>query len=312
MAISFLLFALGLGLVYFGADWLLKGAAGLVERYSVHPLMVGATVVAVGTSMPEFVFNLFAAASGEDGLALGNITGSNICNIALVLGASGLALPLVAVREVLTKGYPAMMIALLAFYLAARDGTIQQWEGAALVALLIGFLFLIARQAASGREARAKGGAPRESSRMKWISLLAGVLVLGAGSWTMEISSVNIATSLGVSPAVVGLTIVAFSTSLPELATSMVGAMKGEAELSIGNVLGSNILNVTFVVGPISLFHPLQVEAMLLNTHFPFMLAFGAALLPVFWFRKRIGRLEGALLLAGFLLWLAWLIRPWI
>ncbi len=318
MSISFLLFPLGLVLVYFGAEWLLKGAAGLVRQYSVHPLVIGASVVAFGTSMPEFVFNLFAAVSREDGLALGNITGSNICNMALVLGVSGLALPLVAVREVLTKGYPAMMLALVVFYLMALDGTIGRVDGAALAALLIVFVVLIARKGGHGVGARASeaaladAAASGEAPAWKWILLVAGAAFLAGGSWAMVDSAVDIAVLLGVSPAIVGLTVVAFGTSLPELATSLMGALRGQAELSIGNVLGSNILNVLFVAGPIALFHPLEVEANLLTEHFPAMLAFGAALLPVFWFRRRIGRLEGALLLSGFLAWLAWLIMPYL
>ncbi len=318
MSISFFLFALGLVLVYFGAEWLLKGAAGLVRAYSVHPLMVGGTVVAFGTSMPEFVFNLFAAVSREDGLALGNITGSNICNMALVLGASGLVLPLVAVREVLTKGYPAMMLALIVFYLAALDGTIGRLDGAALAILLVVFIALVARQGGYGvggrasEAALAEAAASREAAGRKWVFLAAGVLTLALGSWTMVESAVRIADLLGVSPAIVGLTVVAFGTSLPELATSVVGALRGQAELSIGNVLGSNILNVLFVVGPISLFHPLQVDANLLAAHFPVMLAFGLALWPVFQFRRRVGRREGALLLGGFLAWVGWLIMPYL
>ena len=318
MLLSFFLFPLGLVLVYFGADWLLKGAAGLVREYSVHPLVIGATVVAFGTSMPEFVFNLFAAVSREDGLALGNITGSNICNMALVLGTSGLVLPLVAVREVRTKGYPAMMLVLVVFYLTALDGTIGRVDGAALVGMLIVFIVLIARKGGYGvgayasEAALAEAADSGESPGRKWIHLLLGAGALAGGSWAMVDAAVAMAALFGVSPAIVGLTVVAFGTSLPELATSVVGALKGQAELSIGNVLGSNILNVLFVVGPISLFHPLQVEAGLLTQQFPVMLAFGLALFPVFWFRERVGRREGALLLGGFFVWLAWSIMPYL
>ena len=125
-------------------------------------------------------------------------------------------------------------------------------------------------------------------------------------------SAVDIATMLGVSPVIIGLTVVAVGTSLPELATSLLGALKGQAELSVGNVLGSNILNVLFVVGPISLFRPLQVEADVLAVHFPVMLAFGAVLLPIVWIRRRIGRMEGAFLLTGFLAYLVYLIMPYL
>lgn len=318
MPLQLFLFALGLALVYFGAEWLLKGASALVHRYSVSPLIVGATVVALGTSMPEFVFNLFAAFSNEDGLALGNIVGSNICNIALVLGASGLVFPLLASRDVLTKGYPSMMLVMIVFYLVALDGTISRIDGMVLAAMLIIFVFLIVRGSVYGSERQRSDvvlsevtNVPVSGSR-KWMFLFAGALLLAGGAWLMMESAVNIATMLGVSPVIIGLTVVAVGTSLPELATSLVGALKGEAELSVGNVLGSNVLNVLFVVGPISLFRPLHVEAGVLAVHFPVMLAFGAVLLPVLWFRPRIGRMEGSFLLTGFLAYLAYLVVPYL
>lgn len=318
MPIQFLLFALGLALVYFGAEWLLRGAVGVVRRYSVSPLIVGATVVALGTSMPEFVFNLFAAFSNEDGLALGNIVGSNICNIALVIGASALVFSLPASRDVLTRGYPSMMLVLVVFYLVALDGTITRSDGMALAALLIVFVFLLVRGNVYGRErpisdvALLEGADAPSPVRWKWLLLFSGVLLLAGGAWLMMKSAVNIATMLGVSPVIIGLTVVAVGTSLPELATSLVGALKGEVELAVGNVLGSNILNVLFVVGPISLFRPLHVEANVLAVHFPVMLAFGLALLPVVWVRRRIGRAEGAFLLTGFLVYLAYLVMPYL
>ncbi len=318
MSLQLFLFTLGLALVYFGAEWLLKGARGLVYRYSVSPLIVGATVVALGTSMPEFVFNLFAAFSNEDGLALGNIVGSNICNIALVLGASGLVLPLLASRDVLTKGYPFMMIVLVVFYLVALDGTITRVDGLFLAGMLFVFVFLIVRGSADGGEKQASDAIIPEvanvpvSGYKKWMLLLGGALLLAGGAWLMIESAVDIATMLGVSPVIIGLTVVAVGTSLPELATSLVGALKGQAELSVGNVLGSNILNVLFVVGPISLFRPLQVEADVLAVHLPVMLAFGAVLLPIVWVRRRIGRMEGAFLLTGFLAYLVYLIMPYL
>ena len=325
MPLQLFLFTLGLALVYFGAEWLLKGAAGLVYRYSVSPLIVGATLVALGTSMPEFVFNLFAAFSDEDGLALGNIVGSNICNIALVLGASGLVLPLLASRDVLTKGYPFMMIVLVVFYLVALDGTITRVDGLFLVGMLFIFVFLIVRESADGGEKQASDAVLGEvanapvSVPWKWmllpgdaLLLPGGALLLAGGAWLMMESAVDIATMLGVSPVIIGLTVVAVGTSLPELATSLVGALKGQAELSVGNVLGSNILNVLFVVGPISLFRPLQVEADVLAVHLPVMLAFGAVLLPIVWVRRRIGRMEGAFLLTGFLAYLVYLIMPYL
>ena len=221
MPLQLFLFTLGLALVYFGAEWLLKGAAGLVYRYSVSPLIVGATLVALGTSMPEFVFNLFAAFSDEDGLALGNIVGSNICNIALVLGASGLVLPLLASRDVLTKGYPFMMIVLVVFYLVALDGTITRVDGLFLAGMLFIFVFLIVRRSVGGGKKQASDAVPGEvanapvSVRWKWMLLLGGALLLAGGAWLMMESAVDIAIMLGVSPVIIGLTVVAVAPACP-------------------------------------------------------------------------------------------------
>ena len=318
MLIQGLIFLFGLGILYLGAEWLVKGAASLALRYGIRPLVVGITVVALGTSMPEFVINFFAALDGQDSLALGNIVGSNICNIALILGTSALVLPLAVSPNTLKKEYPIMMAVLLLFYLIALDGVISKIDGILLIAGLVAFfLFLVL-------DAKRHAGPPvkkdvkttkerREDAGLQTRVgfLVGGVVLLAGGARAMVYSAVNVAEMLEIDPVIVGLTVVAIGTSLPELAASVVSAAKQEADISLGNVLGSNMLNVLFVVGLVSLIRPLRVDATSLSVHFPVMLAFGALLLPLAWTQFRITRMEGGVLLAGFMGYLVFLAAPY-
>ncbi|MEM1125625.1 MAG: calcium/sodium antiporter [Bacteroidota bacterium] len=338
MLFDLLIFLAGLAVLYLGAEWLVKGAALLALQYGIRPIVVGLTVVALGTSMPEFILNFIAAFSGEDSLALGNIVGSNICNIALILGTSAVVLPLAVKPGTLRKEYPIMMAVMVLFYVLALDGLISQTDGVILVAGLLAFMAFVvidsrrqtrleeeaaanapAPPAAQGAATESAGGgrdaqeAPAELPRWKKIGLLAGGMAfLGGGAQLMVYAAVNVAESLGIDPIIVGLTVLAIGTSLPELAASVVSAMKQEADLSLGNVLGSNLLNVLFVVGMLSLFRPLAVDSESIAIHFPVMLAFAAILLPVAWTGYQISRVEGGVLLAGFTGYLVYLVLPYM
>lgn len=325
MLLQSFIFLLGLGVLYLGAEWLVKGAASLALRYGIRPMVVGITVVALGTSMPEFVVNFFAALSGEDSLALGNIIGSNICNIGLILGVSSLVLPLAVAQGTLKKEYTIMMLVLVGFYLVSLDGVISQIDGLILVGGLVAFLvFLIldarrhARRSALKEEEEIREVTDVEeedivaSSWKKALLVLGGIVMLALGARLMVYAAVNIAEALGVAPIVIGLTVVAIGTSLPELAASVVSALNREVDISVGNVLGSNLLNVLFVIGTIALVRPLQVDAQSLSIHFPVMLAFGALLLPLAWTQYRITRFEGALLLVGFVGYIVYMALPYM
>lgn len=311
MVWQLLIFAIGLGALYLGAEWLIRGAASLALKYGIRRLIVGITVVALGTSMPEFVVNLFAALSHEDGLALGNIVGSNICNVALILGASSLILPLVVSPNTLRKEYPIMMAAMVAFYLMALDGKISQVDGILLLTGLVGFLVYLIFECKRSTRTFTQEDLPEferkdlsATSTKRIVLVLGGMVFLAVGARLMVHSAVNIATWLGVSSVIIGLTVVAIGTSLPELAASLVSALKKDPDMSMGNVLGSNLLNVLFVIGLVSLIRPLQVETQSLTIHFPVMLGFCALLLPLAWTSYRITRLEGGVLLTGFLVYL--------
>lgn len=317
ISLQLLFFVIGLVVLYFGAEWLVKGAASLAIRYGIRPMIVGITVVALATSMPEFVVNFFAALSGEDNLALGNIVGSNICNIALILGISSLVIPITVAPSTLRKEYPIMMGVMILFYVLALDGVVSEIDGGLLIAgLLAFFVYLIrdARRQTNPMPEEAKDVAQDEdgSTAKRIFYILGGMVGLSVGARIMVNAAVTIAESMAISPIIVGLTVVAVGTSLPELAASVAAALNKQVDMSVGNVLGSNLVNVLFVVGLVAMINPLQVDTDSLQIHFPVMLGFSAILLPIAWTQYKITRLEGTLLIAGFIGYLVYLVQPYI
>jgi cation:H+ antiporter len=264
--------------------------------------------------MPEFLVNSIAAVSGEPDLALGNIIGSNISNIALILGCSALVFPIDVSPKILRQEYPIMLCVMILFYVLALDGVISRWNGLFLVLCLVGiaiYLFIDEQNAAplmSEAEDELQAGDPDAATASKAFYLIGGTVGLALGAHLMVDSALQIANSMGVEHVVVGLTIVAIGTSLPELAASMVGAFKNEADLSVGNVLGSNLLNVLFVVGVVSSIAPLDVEPTSIRVHFPVMIGFCVLLFPLAWTQYRISRMEGGVLLAGFVGYMSYLV----
>ena len=330
MVLQFILFATGLVILYYGAKWLVKAASSIAFQLGIRPMVIGLTVVAMGTSMPEFVLNFSAVLVGEDALAIGNIIGSNIANIALILGVSAVLLPFVLSAETLRKEYPLMLATSLLFYGLAADGMISRVDGGILVlGLMALMIFLVIdsrnhiRQGANGSGQLVPGqsadalqdsqlGNGGLSTRKNFLYLAGGMIGLTLGARLMVGSAVEIATILSIHPVVVGLTIVAIGTSLPELAASVVCAMKGETDMSVGNVLGSNMLNILFVVGLIAIIRPIAVEPVSIAQHFPVMIAFALVLYPIARFRKSISKMEGVFLLLTFAAYLGWLIYPYV
>ena len=309
------IFAVGLVALYLGAKWLVTGATSLALGLGIRPLLVGITIVALATSMPEFVVNLMAAVTGEDGLALGNIIGSNISNIGLILGVSAVVIPLSVAPSVLRKEFPIMMLVMILFYLLSYDGLISKIDGAILTTGLVAFIsFLIidnrrrAPEEAPPPIEETDDGTEVKTTRSRVLYLLAGMIGLSLGARVMVYAAVNIAESLSISDVVIGLTVVAIGTSLPELAASLACALNKQADMSVGNVLGSNLLNVLFVVGLVSLIRPLQVDAETISLHFPVMIAFSALLLPLAWFGHKLNRFSGTFLLIAFVGYMGYLI----
>jgi len=320
MLLYTVLFFAGLLILYFGAEGLVQGASSIALQYGIKPVVVGLTVVALGTSMPEFLVNLFAVVADESTLALGNIIGSNISNIALILGCSALVLPLTVTPEILKREYPIMLGVMVLFYLTALDGQIGALDGSLMVLLLIGLggvLLYETHQTDTAAvldqiEGDLEGADPEMSAPKKAVYVLGGMAGLALGAHLMVDSAVQIANYLGIATVIIGLTAVALGTSLPELAASMVSAAKSESDMSVGNVMGSNMLNVLFVVGIISIFKPLEVEQRSIMIDFPIMIGFCVLLLPIVWSNYRISRIGGTILLTAFLGYMTYLMLPYV
>jgi cation:H+ antiporter len=281
--------------------------------FGVRPLVVGLTVVAFATSMPELLVSLFAAIRGSSSMAAGNIIGSNIANVGLILGTAALIAPVAVARTTLVREVPIMIAASLGLYFVAFDGELSFWNGVALFACLLAFIFycvLTARQPAvpENGEISQEISEVKESRGKDFILILLGMAGLGVGAELMVRGAVMIATLLGVSELVIGLSIVALGTSLPELAASVMSAWKGEMDISVGNVIGSNIFNVLFVLGLCPMFRPITIEQRVLFMDFPIMLAFFALLvilLTMFSPKLQLNRRRGSVLLIAYLLFVA-------
>ncbi|PSQ51838.1 MAG: sodium:proton exchanger [Bacteroidetes bacterium QH_10_64_37] len=308
MVLHVFLFFLGLLVLYLGAEGLVQGASSIALQYGIRPVIVGLTVVALGTSMPEFLVNFFALLSGSSPLAIGNIIGSNISNIALILGACAVMLPLTVGPDVLKREYPVMLGVMVLFYVCALDGSIGRWNGILMVLLLLGlgvYVFYDARRTTTdtileSMEDELDTADPELSALAKGVYVFGGMGGLALGAHLMVNNAVSIANLMGIDHVVIGLTVVAIGTSLPELAASMVGTLKQEADMTVGNVVGSNLLNVLFVVGTLSIAEPIAVDVETIRVHFPVMLGFCALIVPLTWTKKKISRVEGAFLVTCF------------
>lgn len=297
---TYLLLAIGLGFLVGGAESLVRGGVALALRLGVTPLLIGLTVVAYGTSAPELFVSVDAALVGASGIAVGNVVGSNIANILLILGLVGLIGPLHIDRGKALRDLGFAFVSALAFMAIALTSDSVRWGHG--VAMLVA---LVAMGIYTWRQERLTGEALEEAKSnisSLWGSLLAvavglGFLVLGAK--LLVDSSVEIARAFGVSEAVIGLTLVAVGTSLPELATSVVAAIHRKADISFGNILGSNIFNVLLILGIASLIAPLPIPDQMARSDGWVMLAVTAALLPAV-LAGRLGRLTGAAFLAAY------------
>lgn len=313
IAVQTLLFIIGLILLYFGADGLVRGAVFLARALRVRPLIIGLTVVALGTSAPELMVCLLAAARKSEALAVGNVVGSNIANIGLVLGLTAVLRPLRVEQGLIRREVPIMLIASFLFYGLAWSGAISRPFGGILFAGLVAFLLYSVRTAKKHPQrgqAQAEGPAelpsPDKSKLKSALLLFFGLGGLLLGAQLMVGSAVYLARVFGVSEGIIGLSLVAIGTSLPELATSAVAALRKQADISVGNIVGSNLFNILAVTGLTALVQPLSVEHDWLLFQFPVMLLFSVALLLVMLDRE-IRRWEGGLLLAGYSAFLIWL-----
>ena len=308
-------FFAGLALLLLGADLLVRGASRLSLSFGISPLVVGLTVVAFGTSAPELAVSLQGAMSGKADIAIGNVVGSNIFNILFILGLSALMTPLVVDRQVVRQEVPIMIGVSLLFWAFARDGRVSTANGivlAALLAVYVGFLYW---QSQRRPEVAPELDLP-EGSRwdrhwsVQLLLILVGLRLLVLGSRWLVGAAVVFAQRLGISELVVGLTIVAAGTSLPEVATSVVAALKGQRDMAVGNVIGSNVFNILCVLGLTAVVAPggVAVAPAVLAFDLPVMLAVSVACLPILFTGHRIARWEGALFLGYYVAYTTWII----
>jgi cation:H+ antiporter len=313
------LFIAGLVVLILGADLLVRGSSRLAAAFGVSPLVIGLTIVAIGTASPEIAVSLQAAANGQGDLTLGNVLGSNIFNILFILGITSIVAPIVIAEQLIRKDAPILLgISLLTLALAF-DENLGAMDGAILIVLLIVYVVFALKQSRFESRKVQKEYAEEYAQKQPrttrntiinivFILIGLGLLVLGS-NWLVD-SAVQIAKALGVSELVIGLTIVAVGTSLPEVATSVIAALKGESDIAVGNAVGSNIFNLLGVLGIGALVSPegISVAGHILQFDLPVMVFVALATLPVFFIDSRISRMEGGLLLSYYIIYIAFII----
>jgi cation:H+ antiporter len=309
---------IGLGLLGTGANLLVRGASRLAEAVGLSPLIIGLTVVAYGTSAPEFAVSLKAAVSGQADIALGNVVGSNTFNVLFILGASALIAPLVVSQQLVRLDVPVMLAVSGLTLALAADGSISRFEGVALLAGIVVYTFFLIQQgwkpglSARGVERIKHKKGPRFEPKEVAINVLliiAGLGLLVTGARWVVTGGVNLARFFGVSELLIALTIVAAGTSLPELATSIAAAIRGERDIAVGNVVGSNIFNIMAVLGAsAALSGRVDVAPAALHFDIPVMVATALVCLPIFFTGGRLSRWEGALLLGYYAAYVLYLI----
>jgi cation:H+ antiporter len=300
---------LGLAVLIVGGEFLVKGAVGLSVLMKLSPLVIGMTVVSMGTSMPELLVSVNSAIGGNSGIAIGNVVGSNIANIALVLGLSVMLLPIIAEKETKKIDYPMMLFASLLLYVFSLDNSIVQWEGVVLFLILIVFVTrMITKSRKSEKLKRSEADDELEvienvSTGKSLVYLLIGLVGLYFGADWFVSGAVDIAKSFELSDAVIGVTVVALGTSAPELVASLIAAYRKQSDLSVGNLIGSNIFNIFAVVGLTAIIKPIDITNDMLAFDYWWMIGIALALIPIIYVGQSIGRMKGLVL---FLLYVAY------
>jgi cation:H+ antiporter len=304
MLTALLLVLAGAVLLYGGAALLVKGSSALARSFGIAPAVIGLTVVAFGTSLPELVVTVTASLRGSSGMALGNVVGSNIANIALILGATACVRALKVEFTLLKREAPMGVGALALVVLLSIDGVLSRLDGMILLACFIGFLYwsVVGERDAPDelQEALEKNFTNGDKAKSTLLAVAGLLLVLCGGNFLVD-GALRLAELFSVPKVIVGLTIVAIGTSLPELATSMVAVMKGEDDIGVGGVLGSNLFNLLGILGIAAVITPIGVPPTFFKFQYPVLFIFTLGLLPLMRSGFGITRWEGALLLAGYI-----------
>lgn len=306
MILNILLIIVGVALVIWGADRMTDGAVSIAKRLNIPQIIIGLTIVAMGTSMPEFFVSLMSALKGTSDLAVGNVVGSNIFNTLLIVGVTALVTPIAISRSTVKKDMPWSMLAAVMLFILCYDRRISRLEAALFAGVFVVFIFYTILEAKKGNvdpSTESKTYSPIKAIALVLLGL--GCLVFGSNLFVD--SATEVAQQLGVSDAVIGLTIVAGGTSMPELATSVVAARKGQSAIAIGNVIGSNVYNVLMIIGITGLIHPMKIYD--INIVDLGTMTMSMVLLWLFSFTKfKVERWEGAVLTGIFTAYMAWLL----
>jgi len=294
--LTYLLFVVGLLGLFFGGEYLVRGASSIARRFGISPLVIGLTIVGFGTSAPEMLVSVNAALAGQPAIAIGNVLGSNIANILLILGVSAVIAPLIIPARQLARDLAFMLLATGAIWVMLLDGMVTRLEGGLLIAGLAVFLYM----------AFSAGSVPQEEDAVETsvpksaLMTVGGLVLLVIGAHFLVNSASTIARTYGISEAVIGLTIVAVGTSLPELATSVIAAFRRQTEIAVGNVVGSNIFNIFGILGVTALIAPIPSEARFAMIDMPWVAgtAIGLSVLAV-WLGG-LPRIAGVVLLAAY------------
>ncbi|QPK62821.1 calcium/sodium antiporter [Methylomonas sp. LL1] len=310
MALPLLMIVLGLIILVWSADLFVEGAAAIARHLGMSPLLIGMVVVGFGTSAPELSVSALSALQGNPGIALGNAYGSNITNIALILGITALISPISVHSQVIKKELPILFVVTLLAIVQLYDGDLSRLDAAIELGVFVAVMAWMTVQGMkkpSADEFEQEMEVELEQHAMSefqaWIYLIAGLVFLVVSSRMLVWGAVSIAQDLGVSDLVIGLTIVAIGTSLPELASSIAAARKGEHDLAVGNIIGSNLFNTLAVVGVAGVIHPMSIPDEIINRDWPVMAILTLALFAMGYARNgngNINRLEGSLLVAAY------------
>jgi cation:H+ antiporter len=294
---TYLFFVLGLVALFFGGEYLVRGASAIARKFNLSPMVIGLTIVGFGTSAPEMLVSVQAALAGQPAIAIGNVLGSNIANILLILGLSALIAPLLIPVRKLWRDLAFMLLATAVIWVMLLDGQVTRLDGVLLLAGLVIFLIVAFVIGKSDDDQSIEGDIPQWKA---WAMTLGGLVVLVIGARFLVDSATDIARTFGISEAIIGLTIVAVGTSLPELATSVIAAIRKQTEIAVGNIVGSNIFNIFGILGTTAVLAPIPSEARFAAIDMPWAMGTAVGLTILAFVLGGLPRIAGVVLLAAY------------
>ena len=304
MFIGIIFLIIGSAMLFYGAEFIVKGGSQLARYFDLSPIVIGLTVVAFGTSLPELVVSIVAAIGGSSPIAIGNVVGSNIANVGLVLGISSLIFPIKINLSQIKNDLIIYIFVCLMFSAFCMNGSISRQEGLILFLSVLIYTWYSFYYSSSKDNDEDVNDKNPSNLRMLFILIISGITLLSFGANLFVKGAIDIARYFGISEIVIGMTIVALGTSLPELATSVIASLRKEHAISIGNIVGSNLFNLLSVIGIVSLLSPIESPKEILFYEIPYMIIYGLILFPIGMLKQPIHRLTAAFLLIGYLLFI--------